>query len=162
MNYPDSAPMGEYHMSDGLNVIIIDDDKEVCRVVFDIIKRFYTWGEVLAFTNVEEATAYCRGQKSSVAIFVLDVFLSDSTAFIFLDSISEQYPMAYEDTIIISGNANDDVVNMCVASNITHLLEKPIKAYALQLAVRAIVVKYIRFAKKLLEDPDFAQDVARF
>jgi response regulator of citrate/malate metabolism len=149
-------------MSDGLNVIIVDDDKDVCEAVFEIIKRFYTWGEVFAFTDVEEAITYCRGQKSGVAIFVIDVFLSDSTGFMFLDSIAERFPMAYEDTVMISGNASDDVVNMCVASNITYLLEKPVKAYALQLAVRAIVNKYINFAKKLLEDPDFAEDISKF
>ena len=149
-------------MSDGLNVIIVDDDPEVCKVVFEIIKRFYTWGEVLAFTNDSDAIEYCRKQDSGVAIFVLDVFLDDSTGFIFLDNIAEKFPMAYEDTIIISGNASDDVVNMCIASNITYLLEKPVKAYALQLAVRAIVSKYIRFAKRLLEDPAFAEDVVKF
>ena len=149
-------------MSDGLNVIIVDDDPTVCEVVFETIKRFYTWGEVLAFTDTMEAIAYCKGQNSSVAIFILDVFLGNSTGFIFLDNISNKFPMAFEDTIIISGNANDDVVNMCVASNITYLLEKPVKAYALQLAVRAIVSKYISFAKRLLEDTEFAEDVAKF
>jgi response regulator of citrate/malate metabolism len=149
-------------MSDGLNVIIVDDDKDVCEAVFEIIKRFYTWGEVLAFTDIEEAITYCQNQKSGVAIFVVDVFLSNSTGFIFLDTIAERFPMAYEDAVMISGNASDDVVNMCVASNITYLLEKPVKAYALQLAVRAIVNKYINFAKKLLEDPDFAGDIAKF
>ena len=149
-------------MSEGLNVIIVDDDPKVCEVIFEVVKRFYTWGEVIAFTDVEKAVAYCDAQESGVAIFILDVFLGDSTGFTFLDRISEKFPMAHEDTIMISGNASDDVVNMCVASNITHLLEKPIKAYALQLAVRAIVAKYIRFAKKLLSDPDFAETVVKF
>ena len=149
-------------MSEGLNVIIVDDNKEVCQAVFDIIKRFYTWGEVIAFTDAEEAIVYCRSQKSSVSIFVVDVFINDSTGFMFLDNIAERYPMAYEDAIMISGNASDDVVNMCVAANITYLLEKPVKAYALQLAVRAIVNKYIKFAKRLLEDPEFAEDVYKF
>ncbi len=149
-------------MSEGLNVIIVDDDPKVCEVIFEVVKRFYTWGEVIAFTDLEKAVAYCGDQESGVAIFILDVFLGDSTGFTFLDKISEKFPMAHEDTIMISGNASDDVVNMCVASNITHLLEKPIKAYALQLAVRAIVAKYIRFAKKLLSDPDFAETVVKF
>jgi response regulator of citrate/malate metabolism len=149
-------------MSDGLNVIIVDDDQKVCEAIFDTVKRFYTWGEVLVFTDVDEATAYCRNQKSGVAVFILDVFMGDSTGFIFLDNIADKFPMAYEDAIIISGNASDDVVNMCIASNINYLLEKPVKAYALQMAVRAIVAKYIRFAKKLLEDPDFAGGVTKF
>ena len=149
-------------MPDGLNVIIVDDNKEFCELVYDIIKRFYTWGEVIAFTDVEEAIVYCKNQKSSVAIFIVDVFLNNSTGFIFLDSIAERYPMAYEDAIMMTGNASDDVVNMCVAANITHLLEKPVKAYALQFAVRAIVNKYLNFAKRLLKDPDFAEDIYNF
>ncbi len=149
-------------MSDGLNVIIVDDNKEVCQAVFDIIKRFYTWGEVIAFTDVDEAIVYCGSQKTCVSIFVVDVFLNNSTGFSFLDNIAERYPMAYEDAIMISGNASDDVVNMCVAANITYLLEKPVKAYAMQLAVRAIVNKYIRFAKRLIEDPSLAVDIYKF
>jgi hypothetical protein len=50
---------------------------------------------------------------------------------------------------------------MCLASNVSHLLEKPIKPYALQLAVRAITAKYLDFAKKLLQDCTFAENVAR-
>ena len=70
--------------------------------------------------------------------------------------------MACEDAVIISGNASDDVVDMCMASDITHLLEKPVRAYALQLAVRSIVNKYVKFAKRLLRDPELAENVARF
>ena len=148
-------------MPEGLNVIIVDDDPSVCKVIFEIIKRFYSWGEVLAFTDVAEAKAYCETQGSGVAIFVLDVFMGNATGFSFLDMIVDKFPMAHEDTIIITGNANDDVVNMCVAAEITHLLEKPIKPYALQLSVRTIVSKYIKFAKRLLNDPDFADNVSR-
>jgi hypothetical protein len=70
--------------------------------------------------------------------------------------------MAHEDTIMITGFASDDVVNTCIASDINYLLEKPIRPYALQLAIRAIVNKYIQFAKKLLADPDFAGNVSKF
>ena len=149
-------------MSDGLDVIIVDDDPSVCKVISEIIKEFYSWGEVIAFTDINEALSYCESKETGVAIFILDVFMGDRTGFSFLDIVTEKFPMAYEDSIIITGNASDDVVNMCVASDITYLLEKPIRAYALQLAVRAIVAKYIRFAKKLLEDPSFAESVGRF
>ena len=49
---------------------------------------------------------------------------------------------------------------MCLASHITYLLEKPIKAYSLKLAVRAIVDKYLIFARRVLEDARFAKRVA--
>lgn len=149
-------------MSDGLNVIIVDDSREVCQLVFETIKRFYTWGEVISFTDVEEAIVYCKSQRTGVSIFVVDVFLNEYTGFQFLDAIASKYPMVYEDAIMMSGNASDDVVNMCVASNITYLLEKPVKAYALQLAVRAIVNKYINFAKRLIDNPDLAEDIYNF
>jgi len=149
-------------LSNGLNLIIVDDDPEVCEVITEIIQGFYAWGEVLAFTNAEEATSYCLNQETGVAIFVLDVFLEEGTAFTFLDSISDKFPMAYEDSIIITGKASDDVVNICIASDITYLLEKPIRTYALQQAVRAIVSKYMKFAKKLLADPVLAESIQNF
>lgn len=140
-------------MAQGLDIIIVDDDPAVCDSISSAVKKFYTWGQVIAFTDSNAARAYCLNQEKGVAIFVLDVFMGDLTGFSFLDSIADKFPMAYEDTIIITGKASDDVVNMCIAADITYLLEKPIKFYALQLAVRAIVSKYIKFAKKILQDP---------
>lgn len=149
-------------MSENLDVIIVDDEPEVCKVISDIVKSFYSWGNVAAFTNSREAMAYVRSRKPGVAIFILDVFLGKETCFEVLDSIVDRYPMAYEDAIIVTGNAGPEVVDMCVASNITYLIEKPIRPYTLQLSVRAIVSKYIRFARKLLEDPRLAESIMSF
>ncbi len=104
---------------------------------------------------------YCLNREVGVAIFIVDVFLGGKSGFYFLDTIEEKFPTAHEDSIIITGNASDDVVNMCVASNVNHLLEKPIRAFALQLAVRSIVTKYLKFSKMLLQDPSFAAIVAK-
>ncbi|HQJ09845.1 MAG TPA: response regulator, partial [Deltaproteobacteria bacterium] len=120
-----------------------------------------TWGDVTTSTDVDKAISYCLSRPGSVMIFVLDVFVGPSNGFTFLDAISEKYPNACHDTIMITGNANDDVVDMCVASGVNHLLEKPIKPYALQLAIRSIVSKYIKFAKLLLNNPEFAGSIDR-
>jgi len=148
-------------MSDGLDVIILDDDPGICEIIAELIESFYTWGKVQCFSNPDEAIGFCLNRDIGVAIFVVDVFLGGLSGFYFLDAIEQKYPTAHEDTIIISGNANDDVVNMCLASNVNYLLEKPLKPYALQLAVRAITAKYLDFAKKLLQDQRFAENVAR-
>ena len=149
-------------MSTGLDVIVVDDEPDVCQTLSALFSRFYTWGEVVVFTDVDEAIEYCLNRDVGIAIFVVDVYLSGKNGFSFLDAIEEKFITVQEDTIIITGNASDDVVNMCIASNVNYLLEKPIKPFALQLAVRAIVGKYLKFAKKLLQDPSFAEDVARF
>jgi DNA-binding NtrC family response regulator len=149
-------------MSEGLDVIIVDDNKNLCTVLAETIKRFYVWGDIKTFTKADEAVAYCLSRESSIAIFILDVFLGDQSGFAFLDAIKEKFTSAPEDTIIMTGNASEDVVNMCVASDVTHLLEKPIKPNELQLAIRAIVTKYMKFAKKVLHDPEFAALVAKF
>jgi response regulator of citrate/malate metabolism len=148
-------------MTDGLDVIIVDDDQMTCELVTDMIEQFYTWGKVISFNDATEAVSYCQSKDTGVAIFVLDVFLADTTGFNILDAIVDRFPMAHQDTIIMTGMAGEDVVDMCLASDITHLLEKPIRPYALQLAVRTIVAKYLRFAKRLLMDPSFAEAVAR-
>ena len=147
-------------MSEGLDVIIVDDDSAVCELIATVIKRFYTWGEVLPFTDPNKAISYCLERDIGVAIFIVDVFLGGVSGFFFLDTIEEKFPTAHSDAIIITGNASDDIVNMCIASEVNHLLEKPIKPYALQLAVRAIAEKYLKFAKKLFQDPDFAKNVS--
>jgi len=148
-------------MSDGLDVIVLDDDQGIGEIVSELIESFYPWGKVHCFTDPEEAIRFCLDRDIGVAIFVVDVFLGGLSGFYFLDAIETKYPTAYEDAIMISGNASDDVVNMCLASNVNYLLEKPLKPYALQLAVRAITAKYLEFAKKLMQDTGFAQDVAR-
>jgi response regulator of citrate/malate metabolism len=146
-------------MSQELDVIIIDDDPSVCRVISDIIKNFYIWGDVIAFTDVDDAISYCTGIDMGVAIFVLDIYLGEKSGFDFLDQIGARFPCAREDTIIITGNASNEVVNRCISSDVTYLLEKPIRSYALQLAVRSIVMKYIKFAKRLFQNPTFAARV---
>ena len=149
-------------MSDGLDLIIIDDDPDVCNLMSSIVNSFYTWGDVIAFVDVREALSYCQGCDIGVGIFIIDVFLGGQSGFDFLKKIEEKFPSIYEDTIIITGNASDEVVNRCIVSNVNYLLEKPIMPYALQLAVRSIAMKYLTFAKRLLKDPVFAADVSIF
>ena len=146
-------------MSDGLDVIIIDDEDNVCEVIKEQLKDFYTWGEIIYFTEVDKAVSYCLNRDNSIMIFILDVFVGNNNGFFFLDAIAEKYPSAHQDTIMITGKASDDVVDMCVASDVNHLLEKPIRPYALQLATRSIINKYLRFAKMILHDNDFAESV---
>ena len=149
-------------MSDELDVIIVDDDPNVCEVLTEIIKSFYTWGDVISFTDVDKAISYCLSREVGVGIFVIDVFLGGKSGFCFLDAIKAKFPAAQEDSIIITGSASDDVVNMCISSDVNHLLEKPIRPYALQLSVRSIVMKYLTFARRLLKDPSFAANVSKF
>jgi response regulator RpfG family c-di-GMP phosphodiesterase len=151
----------EMDMADNLDVIILDDEPLVCSLITDILKSFYVWGDIRSFTDFNEALSYCKEKKLGVAIFILDVYLGQESAFSFLDEISDKFAWAAEDTIIVTGNASDDIVNMCVASNISHLIEKPIKPHALKLSVMAIVTKYIRFARRILGDPVFADNVLR-
>jgi response regulator of citrate/malate metabolism len=147
-------------MAEGLDVIIVDDDPSICQTLEEIITKFYVWGEVLSFTDVDETVSYCLKRDIGIAVFVIDVFLGTETGFSFLDAIEDAFPSAHEDTIMITGNASDEVVNTCVASGINHLLEKPVKPYALQLGIRAVVEKYLKFAKKLMQNPEFADTVA--
>jgi len=148
-------------MAPGLDVIVIDDDPAICELIAQMVKRFYTWGDVLTFSDTDQALAFCLGRDIGVAVFVIDVFLGTQSGFSFLDAIEERFPAVHQDSIIITGNASDDVVNMCVAADVNHLLEKPVRPYALQLAIRSIVSKYIHFSRKLIRDPVFARKVSQ-
>ena len=148
-------------MSTTLDVIILDDDQQVAELLENILKRFYVEGSIYPFSDMNEAKTFCFNRESSLAIFVLDFYLGESTAFDFLSSIRVHYPMAPHDTVIITGRADDKIVDICVAGEIHCLLEKPIESYALRFAIQSIVSKYHGFAKKLWEDTAFARDVKR-
>lgn len=45
-------------MPEGLDVIIIDDDPDVCEVLTEIVKRFYTWGDVISFSDLDARPAW--------------------------------------------------------------------------------------------------------
>ena len=81
-------------MSKELDVIIVDDDPSICKVISNIIKSFYMWGEVISFTDIDEAIAYCMGRDMGVAVFVLDIYLGEKSGFDFLDQIVERFPSA--------------------------------------------------------------------
>ena len=103
-------------MADGLDVIIVDDDPSVCKVVADTVKSFYTWGEVRHFNDADEAILYCLSSPIGVGIFIVDVFLGGKSGFFFLDAVERKFPSAHKDAIVVTGNASEDVVNMCMAS----------------------------------------------
>jgi len=141
----------------GLDVIIVDDDPAVCEMVTAMVKTFYAFGQVHGFNRADEATAFCLSQRYGIAIFIVDVFLGGKSGFAFLDGLADRYRSIYEDTIIITGDASAEVVNLCLEADVNYLLEKPVRRYALELAVRSIATKYIRFAETLQKDPEFAR-----
>ena len=68
-------------MSDGLDVIIVDDDKGICDVISELVESFYSWGNVFAFadagdTNCQlvtlsgQSTGNCHPNLDSVAALV--------------------------------------------------------------------------------------------
>ena len=57
-------------MSEGLDVIIVDDDPSVAKLTSIAIKKFYTWGNVFVFTDIEEAISYSLNRHIGVAIFI--------------------------------------------------------------------------------------------
>ena len=46
-------------MSDGLDVIVVDDDPGICEVISELIESFYSWGKVHSFSDPDEAISYC-------------------------------------------------------------------------------------------------------
>jgi len=69
--------------------------------------------------------AWCLEREVGLSIFHRGCLSQGMSGFFFLDSIEPKFPSVHEDAIIISGRASEDVVDMCLASNVTYLLEKP-------------------------------------
>lgn len=146
-------------MATGLDIIVVDDDPQVCEVLARMIAKFHPSGQVHAFSDFLEARTFCFNRGSSVAIFVLDAYLGERTAFDLIEALGVHYPMAAADTVIVTGRASQEMVRRCLDLGVSHLLEKPVRQYALQLAIQSIAAKYLRFAPQLLSDSSFARQV---
>ncbi len=144
-----------------LDLIILDDEPQVAEILGRMAQRFYTWGKVHIFDDYLTARTFCFNRGASLGLFVLDVFLKNHSAFDFIEAVRLHYPMAAEDTIVITGRADEDVVENCLVAGVSCLLEKPVRPYALQFAVRTLVSKYVNFAPRLLSDSALSRDVAR-
>ncbi len=86
-------------MADGLDVIIVDDDPSVCETLSEIITGFYAWGEVLGFTDVDDADA-TNFDGDSVTVTTLEYDREEGTDSDTLDSeygVEEQWMTVYPD-----------------------------------------------------------------
>ncbi len=142
-----------------LDVVILDDNQVVAEMLQEMVKRFYTWGQVHAFTSLNRARSFCLEREARVAIFILDVYLENGTGLGFIESLAQEYPLAAEDTVIVAGMATEEIVERCLDLGITHLLEKPVNPFGLELAVRSVVAKYTNFLDILSKDPDLEEMV---
>ncbi len=79
-------------MSDGLPLIIVDDEPLMCKLIVGFVEPFYTWGEIIVFSDPARALSYCLGRETGVAVFILDVFLGTRTGFSFLEAIRPKFP----------------------------------------------------------------------
>ena len=140
---------GKDSMTKGLDIIILDDEPIICESISEILNGFYTWGEIHSFTDISEAISYTFTRDIGIGIFIVDIYLREMDGFRFIDAIKPKFPNVYKDIIMITGYASVDLVNICLASGINYLLEKPIKQYELHFAVRSILEKYIRIALNL-------------
>ena len=151
------CPDGDNFVTKGFDIIILDDEPIICESISNILRSFYTWGDIHPFTEMNEAISHVFVRDVCIGIFIVDVFLEERMGFQFLDAVRPKNPMIYKDAVMITGNASDDVVDMCLASGINYLLEKPIRPYELQFTVRSVIDKYVRVAMKLnkIHDPMF-------
>jgi len=141
-------------MRRGLDIIILDNETIICESISNILRSFYTWGNIHSFTEINEAISYVFVRDVCLGIYIIDVFLEESNGFQFLDAIKTKNPMIYSDTVMITAYASDDVVDMCLASGINYLLEKPINPYELQFTIRSLIEKYVKLAMELNKIPD--------
>ena len=108
-------------MSNGLDTIVVDEDPQICDQVSDVVKSFYTWGEVHPFSDYDQALEFSLNRDVGLGIFVLSSLFVGRIGFDFLDSLEPKFPLIYEDSIVTADYASDDLVNMCLAVGIEHI-----------------------------------------
>ncbi|KMY66106.1 hypothetical protein AAU61_19380 [Desulfocarbo indianensis] len=144
-------------MAEGLDIIVVDDDRDVLECLEQSLRQFCKWGEIFCFNDAIQAKIYCEHRQTNMALFILDVFMGSYNAFDFLNEIKVKFPLAAHDTVMITGMADQKVVDLCLESGVNHLLIKPLDYYSLQFSIRSIMAKYLWFANHLNSDPSFAR-----
>ena len=123
-------------MEKKLSILLVDDEAIVGnRLKPALTKIGY---DVEAFEDPKDAML--RLDEKEFDIVITDIMMSEVNGIQLLEFVQSKNERTK--VIMITGYASEDVVNRCVASDVHHLLEKPIEPYALQLALRAIVAKY--------------------
>ena len=143
-------------------ILMIDDDPEFVDATSNLLDaKGY---EVVSAPNGKEGLE--KAQKNKPNLILLDVMMTTkSEGFDVAREMHKDKSLRNTPVIMITGVRKEMNLPFGFEPDETWLpvervLEKPVKPYALQLAVRAIAEKYLNFAKKLFQDPDFARSVS--
>jgi len=114
-------------------ILIIDDDKALCRVMSDIVTRM--GHEAISFYSLEDGVSHLESGKYDVVL--LDVKLPDGNGLDMIPRIMNS--SSQPDVIIITGNGDPNGAELAIKHKAWDYLEKPVSLKVIKLTLSRVL-----------------------
>ena len=105
------------------DVLIVDDDSDLCNIVKSYCKNMGCFRNILIANDGANASAKMRNQK--FALILLDVNMPKKSGVDLLREVDDNSINSINDIMIVSGVLDKTVVEKGISSGIKHFLPKP-------------------------------------
>lgn len=132
---------------DKLNVICVDDQREVLSAVVQDLEPLNQWLTVLDCESGEEVLELMDeldAQGEFIAVVVSDHVMPGMTGVELLTEITNDHRFKYTKKVLLTGQAtHTDTITAINTAGVSHYFEKPWSAKELQGCVRSLVTEYL-------------------
>lgn len=132
---------------DKLNVICVDDQREVLSAVIQDLEPLDSWINVIDCESGDEVLELIDeldAEGEYVAVIVSDHVMPGMTGVELLTEITKDYRFAETKKVLLTGQAtHSDTITAINTAGVSHYFEKPWSADDLVACVRSLVTNYI-------------------
>lgn len=120
--------------------LLIGDDKKVNRYVLRSI--FDEDFDIVECTNGLEVLTALEENRASIAAVLLDLYMPDADGIYVLEQIKGKKVYTDIPIIIVTANADDDMIRRIYSYDVTDYIQKPFQEAVIKFRVESIIEKY--------------------
>lgn len=132
---------------DKLNVICVDDQREVLSAVIQDLEPLESWLNVVDCESGQEVLELMDeldAEGEFIAVIVSDHVMPGMTGVELLTEVTKDYRFKLTKKVLLTGQAtHSDTITAINTAGVSHYFEKPWKADELLESVRTLVTSYI-------------------
>ena len=106
-------------------ILVVDDDDESREILAELLEEKY---EIIHARDGREALGILAIQMGTIEAVLLDLVMPNLDGFGFLQELKNKKWKADFPIIIVSGNNDDNSIELCKKNGIDHFISKPYSA----------------------------------
>lgn len=127
-------------------ILLIGDDKKVNRYVLSGI--FEDDFDIVECQNGIEVLEALEERRDSVAAILLDLYMPQADGLYVLDRIQEKESYKDIPVVVVSANANNDMIRKIYSYDVADYIQKPFQEDVIRFRIERIIEKYDHMRKK--------------